>query len=145
MKKEEDMKRAARAALKWKKAVSRRAAERVSGKDKNQTPPSGFEDVVLLLLQDSREKKALDKKKQRGGGVTKRHAKKGDAASTGSGQRVSASSSIRGVLDASIDADVRRGSSANGGISVPECGSSDRKNKKRARGRSQGSFRCVPV
>lgn len=140
MKKEEDMKRAARAALKWKKAVSRRAAERVSGKDKNQTPPSGFEDVVLLLLQDSREKKALDKKKQRGGGVTKRHA-----ASTGSGQRVSASSSIRGVLDASIDADVRRGSSANGGISVPECGSSDRKNKKRARGRSQGSFRCVPV
>lgn len=139
------MKRAARAALKWKKAVSRRAAERVSGKDNNRTPPSGFEDVVSLLLQDSREKKALDKRKQRGGGETKRHARKGDIASTGSRQRVSACSSTRGVLDASVDADERRRSSIDGGKSAPECGSSDRKNKKRARGRSQSSFWCVPV
>lgn len=135
------MKRAARAALKWKKEVSRRAADRAAGKDTNRKPPSGFEDVVLLLLDDSK-KKTLDQTKQRGDGGKKRHTK-GDVA-TGSGQRVSASS-IRGGLNASIDMDARRRPSAVGGKSAPECGSNGRKNKKRARGRSQSFFRWVPV
>lgn len=137
------MKRAARAALKWKKEASRRAAERASGKDTNRTPPSRFEDVVLLLLQDSR-KKALDKIKRRGDGAAKRRAKD-DGAATGSGQRVGVSSLIHGALHASIDTDERRRLSADGGRSAPECGGSDRKNKKRARGRSQSSFRWVSV
>lgn len=136
------MKRAARAALKWKKEASRRAAERVSGKDTNRTPPSRFEDVVLLLVQDSR--KNLDKMKRRGDGATKRRAKD-DVGATGSGQRVSVSSLIHGVLHTSIDTDERRRLSVDGGRSASECGSSDRKNKKRARGRSQSSFRCVSV
>lgn len=143
------MERAARAALKWKKIASRRAADRAAGKDTSRTPPpSGFEDVVLLLLQDSRKKKtAHDKKQQQRGdrhATTKLRAK-GDVENTGPGQRVSASS-IHEVLDAGIDADVGRRPSADGGKSAPESGSSDRRNgKKRARGRSQSIFRCVSV